>query len=116
MAQLVSWFEVLGKDREKLQQFYSGLFDWKIDDNPDMKYGMVQPEGGIPGGIGESPEGGSGHVTFYVSVDDVSASAKKAEELGGKTVMPATDLPQVTIALVADPESHVVGLMKMREA
>jgi predicted enzyme related to lactoylglutathione lyase len=36
--------------------------------------------------------------------------------LDGKTVMPATDMPQVTIALVADPEGHVVGLMKMREA
>jgi predicted enzyme related to lactoylglutathione lyase len=115
MAHSVSWFEVLGKDREKLQRFYSGLFDWKVDDDAEMKYGMVQPEDGIPGGIGESPDGGPGHVTFYVSVDDVSESAKKAEELGGKTVMPATDLPQVTIALVADPEGHVVGLMKMRQ-
>jgi uncharacterized protein len=116
MGQPVGWFEVLGKDREKLQGFYSGLFDWQIDDNPEMKYGMVQIQEGIPGGIGESPDGGAGHVTFYVNVDDVGASAKKAEELGGKTVMPATDMPQVTIALVADPEGHVVGLMKMRQA
>jgi predicted enzyme related to lactoylglutathione lyase len=46
----------------------------------------------------------------------VSAAASKAEKLGGKTVMPATDMPQVTIALVADPEGHVIGLMKMRQA
>jgi len=116
MGQPVAWFEVLGKDREKLQQFYAGLFDWKIDDNPEMKYGMVQSGDGIPGGIGDSPDGGPGHVTFYVSVDDVGDWARKAEQLGGKTVMPATDLPQVTIALVADPEGHVVGLMKMRQA
>lgn len=116
MGKPVGWFEVLGKDRKKLQGFYSDLFDWKIDDNPEMKYGMVQSGEGIPGGIGESPDGGAGHVTFYVSVDDVNESAKKAEELGGKTVMPATDLPQVTIALVADPEGHTVGLMKMRES
>jgi predicted enzyme related to lactoylglutathione lyase len=115
MGQPVTWFEVLGRDREKLQGFYSGLFDWKIDDSAEMKYGMVQPENGIPGGVGESPDGGAGHVTFYVSVDDVNAAAKKAEELGGTTVMAATDLPQVTIALIADPEGHVVGLMKMRE-
>jgi len=115
MAQTVGWFEVMGKDREMLQRFYSGLFDWKIDDNPEMKYGMVQIENGIPGGIGESPDGGPGHSTFYVNVDDVGAAAQKAEELGGKTVMPATDMPQVTIALVADPEGHVVGLMKMRQ-
>jgi len=116
MGQSVGWFEVLGRDREKLHRFYSGLFDWKIEDDPKMKYGMVQLEDGIPGGIGESPDGGAGHVTFYVNVDDVSGAARKAEELGGKTVMPATDMPQVTIALVADPEGHVVGLMKMRQA
>jgi len=116
MGRSVGWFEVLGKDRAELHSFYSGLFDWNIDDNPEMKYGMVQAEGGIPGGIGEAPDGGPGHVTFYVNVDDVSASAMKAEELGGKTVMPATDMPQVTIALIADPEGHVVGLMKMRQA
>jgi predicted enzyme related to lactoylglutathione lyase len=115
MGQPVGWFEVLGKDREKLQRFYSDLFEWKIDDNPEMKYGMVQTEDGIPGGIGESPDGSQGHVTFYVSVDDVSAAAQKAEQLGGRTVMPATDMPQVTIALVADPEDHIVGLMKMRQ-
>jgi hypothetical protein len=34
-----------------------------------------------------------------VNVDDVSGSVSKAEELGGKTVMPATDMPQVTIAI-----------------
>jgi predicted enzyme related to lactoylglutathione lyase len=51
-----------------------------------------------------------------VNVDDVGGSVRKAEELGGKTVMPATDMPQVTITLVADPEGHVVGLMKTRQA
>ncbi len=115
MGQAVGWFEVMGKDREKLQRFYSGLFEWKIDDNPEMKYGMVQTGEGIPGGIGETPDGSQGHVTFYVNVDDVSVAAQKAEQLGGTTVMPATDMPQVTIALVADPEGHVVGLMKMRQ-
>jgi uncharacterized protein len=116
MGQTVGWFEVMGKDREELHRFYSGLFEWEIDDNREMKYGMVQTDDGIPGGIGETPDGGPGHVTFYVNVDDVSGSVSKAEELGGKTVMPATDMPQVTIALVADPEGHVVGLMKMRQA
>jgi uncharacterized protein len=116
VAKSVGWFEVLGRDREKLHQFYSGLFDWTVEDNPEMKYGMVQTGDGIPGGIGETPDGSAGHVTFYVNVDDVRSSASKAEKLGGKTVMPATDMPQVTIALIADPEGHVVGLMKMREA
>ena len=31
-------------------------------------------------------------------------------ELGGTVVMPVTELPQVTIALLADPEGNVIGL------
>jgi predicted enzyme related to lactoylglutathione lyase len=37
----------------------------------------------------------------------------KAENLGGKTVMPPTEpMEGTTIALFADPEGHVVGLVK----
>ena len=55
---------------------------------------------------------GNGHVTFYVGTDDPQATLDKAEQLGGKTILPVTELPEVTIALFADPEGHVVGLAK----
>jgi len=55
---------------------------------------------------------GNGHVTFYVDTDDPQAMLDKAEQLGGTTIMPVTELPQVTIAMFADPEGHVVGLAK----
>jgi uncharacterized protein len=111
MGKPVIHFEVVGKDAGKLQRFYGDLFDWKIDTNNPMNYGMVDNGGeGINGGIGASPDG-SGHVTFYVHVDDIDACQKKAESMGGKTVMPATQIgDEVTIGLVADPEGNVVGL------
>ena len=106
MAHPVLHFEVAGKDLGKLQSFYSELFGWKTQKVPgDMPYAMVEKE---DGGIG----GGKGHVTFYVGADDPQAILDKAEQLGGKTIMPVTELPEVTIALFADPEGHVVGLAK----
>ena len=73
---------------------------------------MVEKEAdGIGGGIGQSPAG-NGHVTFYVGADNPQAVLDKAEQLGGKTIMPVTELPEVTIALFADPEGHVVGIAK----
>ena len=51
----------------------------------------------MAGGIGQSQDGGPGHVTFYVSTDDPQATLDKAESLGGKTIMPITELPQVTM-------------------
>ena len=116
MANQVSWFEVSGKDGAKLQRFYGELFDWKIDADNPMGYGMVEAgEGGIGGGIGKSENGG-GKVTFYVSVDDPQAYLDKAERLGGRTIVPVTEIPDmVTFAQLADPEGNVVGVVKSRD-
>ena len=113
MAHPVVHFEVAGKDLGTLQQFYCGLFGWKTQKvEGEMPYALVEKEdGGIGGGIGESPDA-SGHVTFYVDTDDPQATLDKAERLGGTTIMPVTELPEITIAMFADPEGHVVGLAK----
>jgi hypothetical protein len=67
----------------------------------------------IPGGIGASPDGGAGHVMFYVQVDDPAAALEKIKSLGGSTVSEPMDvLGGPTIAHFADPEGHVVGLVK----
>jgi len=114
MGNPVVHFEVSGKDGAKLQKFYGALFDWKIDtDNPN-NYGIVDNGGeGINGGVGEVPDGGDGHVTFYVSVPDINAALEKVEGLGGKTIMPRTEMGDVvTMAFFADPEGHMVGLVE----
>lgn len=113
MSHPVVHFEVAGNDLETLQSFYGDLFGWKTQAVPGMDYAMVEKEGdGIGGGLGKTPDGGPGHVTVYVSVDDPQAVLDRAEQLGGRTIMPVTELPQVTIALFADPEGHVIGLAK----
>ena len=113
MGSPVIHFEVVGTNGAKLQEFYGGLFDWKISTDNPMNYGIVDNGGeGINGGIGETDDG-KGHVTFYVQTDDISKSLEKAESLGGTTVMPRTELgDMVTIGLFADPEGHVVGLVE----
>jgi len=113
VANQVSWFEVTGEDGEKLRQFYGGLFGWKIDADNPMQYGVVEgADGGIGGGIGQAQNGGK-QVTFYVSVDDPQAYLDKAERLGGKTIVPVTEIPNMaTIAQLADPEGNVVGIVK----
>ncbi|MGH2669830.1 MAG: VOC family protein [bacterium] len=116
MAGEVTWFEVTGKDGKKLQDFYSKLFEWKIDANNPMSYGMVDAkERGIAGGIGAAPDG-STNVTFYVEVDDLQAALDKAEKLGGKTVNPPMDVPGgPTLAHFADPEGNLIGIMEPQQ-
>ena len=119
MGQPVVHFEIIGKDPERLQGYYSELFGWEIDSSNPMNYGLVpragntDPNGvGIGGGVGAGPEGYEGHVTFYVGVPDVEAALAKAESLGGSRMMGPDEVMEGTvIGLFHDPEGHVVGVV-----
>jgi uncharacterized protein len=119
VGQPVVHFEVMGDDGEVLRSFYSELFDWKINADNPMGYGIVDreenlnPEGiGIGGGVGGSPEYPS-HVTFYVEVPDVEAALSKAESLGGERRMGPDEVTEgVEIGLFTDPDGLLVGVIK----
>ena len=120
MGQPVVHFEIMGKDGEKLRNYYSELFGWEIDADNPMSYGIVQRDGntnadgaGIGGGVGNTPEGYDGHVTFYIEVPDVEAALAKSESLGGSRVMgPEKVMESIEIGLFNDPEGHLVGVVK----
>ena len=116
MTNPVIHFEIVSKDASKLQSFYSDVFEWKIDANNPMNYGMVDNGGqGIDGGIGPPPDASyPGHVTFYISVPDPAEALRKIESLGGKTVMPPAEIPgtDTTIAQFTDPAGNLIGLTK----
>jgi uncharacterized protein len=119
-------FEIMSKDPDALSAFYRDAFEWIIDTATypggganTPKYNVVKPTGedipsgyGINGGIGESPEGYDGHVTFYIRVDDVEAALKKVESLGATRMMGPEKVPNgPEIGLFVDPQGHVVGLV-----
>jgi uncharacterized protein len=116
MSDPVLWFEVVGKNGAELKKFYSKLFGWNFTDAGDgSDYALVAAaDGGIGGGVGSSQDGGDGHVTFFAEVDDPAAYLKKAEKLGGKVIVPPTEIPEyhLTFAYFTDPEGHVIGLSK----
>ena len=118
MGNPVTFFEVVGKDAQALQSFYSDVFDWQMQPfTPIPSYAMVHPgaEGGISGGVGPAYDSGSGHATFYVEVASLEETLDKIESLGGRKVMGPVDVPEgPSFALFTDPESHLVGLFKAR--
>lgn len=112
MAAHVIHVEVTGKDGPALQRFYGDVFGWTFDTDNPTGYGMFRDGDGVVSGIGASNDGGPGHVTFYVHADDPEATLRAVEARGGRVVMPLTEVaPDTKIALFADPEGHVVGLM-----
>jgi predicted enzyme related to lactoylglutathione lyase len=119
MGNAVVHFEVIGKDADKLRDFYSGLFDWEINADNPMNYGIVDRESnldqgiGIGGGVAAAQEGGEGYVTVYVSVDDVEAALQRAEGLGASRVIGPMQVPDgPEIAQFKDPDGNLIGLVK----
>ncbi|MGE5281629.1 MAG: VOC family protein [Chloroflexota bacterium] len=120
MGRPVVHFEVIGRDGARLQSYYAELFDWDVQANNEMKYGLVDREAnsnaegvGLGGGIGQGPEGYEGHVTFYVEVPSVEDALAKAEALGGARVMgPETIMGRMVLGQFKDPEGNVIGLIE----
>jgi uncharacterized protein len=114
MGRPVVHFEIGCRDSAKTQQFYKSMFDWSI--TPAGPAAMIAPDtngiGGHITALGHEPH----HYTiFYVDVDDVAAALKKAESLGGKTLVPPVDIPTGTFAWFQDPEGNTVGLWKAKK-
>src|SRR5512132_2692156 len=112
MANQVVRFEVGAADDQPLVRFYGELFGWDLQAVADG-YTLVDTRGGsgINGGIGRS-QSGEPWATFYVEVDDLQASLDGVEALGGRTVMPVTELPGMAFAMFDDPDGLLVGLMR----
>lgn len=116
MAQPVAFFEVVSPDPERARKFYGELFDWQISADPEMGgYGLVDTGAGedaIGGGIGGSTEPGDTGVKIYIKVADLDAYLARAESLGGRKLVPPTDLPGEfgKFAIFTDPDGNQVGL------
>jgi hypothetical protein len=118
MGQPVVHFEVIGKDPDQLRSYYGELFGWKFSDPMGpTDYTVIdwqQGDDGIGGGVGGTPEGYDGHVTWYVAVPDVEAALAKAEGLGGQRMMGPDEVPGgPTIGMFTDPEGHAIGVVQL---
>lgn len=112
MANPIVYFEVVGKDKPILEDFYRAVFDWQLTPAGE-NYTHVSPGSGINGGIGRSMDGDAGHVTFYVEVADIEETLTVVEGRGGQRLTGPEQMPKgPLIALFSDPEGRVIGLIQ----
>src|SRR5512145_3213241 len=92
----ISHFEIYANDPDKLAEFYTKMFDWKVTPVPGMDYrmvytgetdgqGMLKHPGAINGGIAKRPDGYpvNGAVN-YAMVDSIEQAVDRAKSLGAK--------------------------------
>lgn len=111
MAHPVVHAEIRSGDPDATRAFFAELFGWAYSDGAYPGYTFVDTgvEGALPTAI--SPlQGDDDAVLFFVGVEDVEASLKQAEQLGGRIVQPAQTVPGVSFGVLADPQGHLIGV------
>jgi predicted enzyme related to lactoylglutathione lyase len=111
-----SWNELMTTDPKGAQKFYGELLGWKFREMPmpDGEYAVAALDADCAG-IASIPAGAAGMPPTwgsYITVDDVDASAKRAVQLGGKVLVPATDIPTIgRFCVIADPQGAMFSLI-----
>jgi len=105
----LSWNELMTTDVAAAQQFYGALFGWQTEDDPSGEgYVMVKVGGEAVGGMMALPPECAGMPPawgVYVTVDDVDATARQVETLGGKLLRPPEDIPDIgRFCVLQDPQ------------
>lgn len=106
--------ELASTDVGKAKNFYTKLFDWKLEDVPmtDGTYTMIGVGDGTGGGMMQHPmPGAPSHWLAYVLVDDIQAATKKAAALGATVMKDVTQVMDMgSLSIIVDPTGAMLGL------
>ena len=109
----IVWRELWATQPEAAKAFYTALFGWKhhADEMPGFGTYTQWNRGGPQdfGGMMQAPpEVPVSAWVYYVKVDDIEATAKRAEKLGGKTMVPLTNIGDSgKFVVLQDPQQAV---------
>jgi len=112
-----SWNELMTTDVGAAKIFYGKLFGWVLEDmtSNDISYTMASAgDREVAGMMTMPPEAAAMPPAWgaYATVDDVDASAKQVEALGGKILSPPRDIPNVgRFCVICDPQGAALSLI-----
>lgn len=114
-------FEIPADDVARAKEFYSAVFDWQLQDMPDMDYTIVQTTevdqnqmpttpGSINGGLMRRSQDTPAPV-LTVDVESIDQALKQVQAAGGRVVRERTEIPGMgAYAYFTDPEGNTLGL------
>jgi predicted enzyme related to lactoylglutathione lyase len=103
-----AWIDLSSSDPEASRDFYSKLFGWQVEVNPDPQYGgyaMATIDGKDVAGIGPKmmPEAPTAWMV-YIGTAEADALAAKVQAAGGNVIAPPMAVAdQGRIAVFQDP-------------
>lgn len=111
------WNELATTDLPAASAFYQAVFGWGLEPHASSDQASIfTVDGGVVCGAHAAGPGEFPAWSAWFGSDDVDASAAKAAELGGKVLMPPTDMDFGRGTVIADPQGAVFGIGKMKAA
>jgi uncharacterized protein len=115
MANSFVYVQLHTQDHKKAKDFYTSLFDWKLEDNPaaEIPYTEIDVGGeGVSGGMmaAVAPEIPS-HWLPFVHVHDIEETTQKAKTLGATVIKKPTNVPgKGRYSVIVDPTGATFAL------
>jgi uncharacterized protein len=110
------WSELHTRNVEKARAFYKAAFGLDSEPFEGMDYFVFSVDGRGVGGLmsmEDMPQDVPPHWLTYFGVEDTDAAVKQVGELGGSTMVPPTDIPNVgRFAVVSDPQGGTFAVIK----
>ena len=117
-------FEIPADDVARAKEFYGSIFEWELQDYPEMQYTIAmtvpvddkqmptQP-GAINGGMMKRSNTTPSSPVLTIEVQSIDEALKKIEAGGGETVTPRTPIPGMgAFAYFKDTEGNTLGLFE----
>ena len=114
------WLDLSAANPDQAREFYSKVFGWKVEVNPDPEYGgyaLAKLGGKDVAGIGpkQDPNGPSAWMV-YIGSADANDTVKKTQAAGGKVIVEPMQVgPQGRMAVIQDPSGAFLGVWEPGE-
>jgi uncharacterized protein len=106
--------DIPAQDPQAASRFYAEFFGWQMHPLPSMEYIRFQAPNGMTGGfvgLGGSMQHKVGELLVYMESEDIDGDLQKAEQLGGKVIIPKTEIPNTgSFGVLEDPAGNRIGL------
>lgn len=109
-----AWVDLAATNATAENEYYSKLFGWQVEVNPDPQYGgygIARIGGEDAAGIGPKQEPGTPTAwSLYIGTEDVDDLATRIQAAGGKVVAPPFDVgDQGRMAVFQDPSGAFIS-------
>ncbi len=108
------WNELVTEDVERARSFFAELLGWDYETR-DTGYVLIRNGDSLNGGMRarlEHERASPPNWVPYFTVGSAGDSARRAEELGGRILLPAMHVPSGRVAVIADPQGAAFGVFE----